>query len=257
MKKINKIKKLNKIILLSLIDLFPNISLNLIKYIDFLDCFDWTTLYNRYTFLSFICYNTILTDNEHIPHQNIKIIEYLSQNHDVINKEDCLNIELCIEYFYNIYSKNKLTYDVFPSLKDIGILKRIIEDSTNQEDLENNISKYTLESLKTVLNYKDMYNRPLFVWITNYDLLESLCTKGIINKKDFYSQVIYREKDNVPLYKIILDNINGEYVEEFLEKYIGLATGDCIDEEKTHNEHIKLSLKNNIINYEVVLKYLL
>jgi hypothetical protein len=254
MKKLNKIKKLNKVILLSLINLFPNISLNLIKYIDFLDCFEWNTVYNRFTILSYILYNT-MTDIPNVPSNISKIIEYLSQDHDIVYEKDSLNIKLCIDYF-NIYFPKNNKPTSFPSVKDINFLERIIDSASTEEEFEINIRKYTTENIKTVLNYKDTYNRPLFVYFSNYKLLDSLCMKGIIDKNDFNNLVIYREKDNVPIYKIILDNITGEYVEEFLTKYIGIATGDCMDEEKTHNEHIKLILKNNIINYEVVLKYL-
>jgi len=258
MKKINKIKKLNKVILLSLINLFPDISLNLIKYIDFMNCFEWNTVYNRFTFLSYILHNTI-SNIPDIPSRLVKIIEYLSEDHDIVNDKDFVNINLCINYFNFIYySKNRInTISILPSIKDINTLERIISDVSDEKELETNISKLTKENVKTVLNYKDIYNRPLYVYLTSYSLLDSLCSKGIIDKNEFNNLVIYREKENVPIYKIILDNIKGEHVEEFLTKYIGIATGDCIDEEKTHNEHIKLILKNSVLNYEVVLKYLL
>lgn len=258
MKKINE-KKLNKVILRSLIQNYPEIlSLNIIKYLDYLDCIEWNTVDRGFSFLGYIFYHSIINSSIEIPDQIKDIVSYLVKDHDIYNEEDSINIKLCIEYFNHIYSPDIKTYS-FPSSKDISAIENIIQDSIPSELIQklNYFSDKYNYTIKEFLNIKDMFNRPLYIYLNDYNLFDSFCEEGIIDKKELYKKVIYEGRYNIQIYKIIMDNIQEENIPKFLEKYIGIALGDCNDYEKTHNEHIKIIIKNNVILHEHVIKYLL
>jgi len=259
MKKINNKKKLNKVILRSLIQNYPEIlSLNIIKYLDYLDCIDWYTIDRGFSFLGYVFYHSIINSSNELTQQVKNVIQYLYKDHDIYNEEDSINIKLCIEYFNHTYSPDINTYS-FPTSKDVVLIENIIQDSSPRELLEklNYFSTKYNYTIKDFLNIKDMYNRPLYIYLNDYDLFDSFCSQGVIDKKDLYKKVIYEGNYNIPLYKIVMDNIQEENIPKFLEKYVGLAIGDCNDYEKTHNECIKLIVKENVILHEGVLKYLL
>ena len=259
MKKINNKKKLNKVILRSLIQNYPEIvSLNIIKYLEYLDCIEWDTIVNGFSFLGYIFYHSIINSSEELSQHIKNVIQYLIKDHDIYNEEDSINIKLCIEYFNHIYSPGITSYS-FPSSKDVALIENIIQDSSPIELVEklNYFSTKYNYTIKDFLNIKDMFNRPLYVYLNDYHLFDSFCSQGFIDKKELYKLVIYEGNYNVPLYKIVMANIQEENIGIFLEKYVGLAVGECNDYEKTHNECIKMIVKENVILHEGVLKYLL
>lgn len=264
MKKSNP-QKLYKVILRSLFFLYPNISLNMLKYLEYLECIDWNTVYNNFTLLSYIMYNSFLkNEDDYLDFNLYNIITYIYIDHDVINKEDCLNVKLCMEYYNSYYVHgNKLElHNTFPTLQDINRLETIIGSATvlgmlgvMMKELDLFCKKNNC-TIKEIMNYKDMYNRPIYINITDYELFDHLCTENIIDKKSLHHTVIYTHELNIPIYRIIMDNIKEQYIPIFLDKYVGLLDTPTSNIEKSHNEGIKEIIKDNIIINQNVVKYL-
>ena len=264
MKKINP-QKLYKVVLRTLFFLYPDISLNMLKYLEYLECIEWNTVYNRFTLLSYIMFNSFLIHEEdYLVAPSSDIIKYIYTDHDVVNKDDYLNVELCMEYFNNYYVHGKKVelHNSFPSLSDINRLETIISGTHVlgmlgvMKELES-FSKKNNCTIKEIINYKDMYNRPIYINITNYELFDHLCTENMIDKKSLYNSVIYAHKLNVPIYRTIMTNIKEQYIPIFLEKYVGLIETTKNDIEMSHNEEIKEVIRNNVIINQNVIKYLL